>query len=38
MGLEGGKFVIVTGQIPGATFLACLCGRISNQRAAATPF
>lgn len=37
VGLDGGGFVIVTGQIPGGKFLACLCGRISNQRPAAAP-
>lgn len=37
VGLEGGGFVIVTGQIPGGKFLACLCGRISNQRPAVAP-
>lgn len=37
VGLEGGGFVIVTGQIPGGKFLACLYGRISNQRPAAAP-
>lgn len=35
---RGGGFVIVTGQIPGGKFLACLCGRISNQRPADPPF
>lgn len=29
-----GVVVIVAGQIPGGKFLACLCGRISNQRLA----
>lgn len=33
----GGGTWIVTGQIPGGTFLACLCGRISNQRPAVPP-
>lgn len=37
VGLEGGGFVIVTRQIPGGKFLACLCGRISNQSHAAAP-
>lgn len=37
VGLEGGGFVIVTGRIPGGKFLACLRGRISNQRPAAAP-
>lgn len=37
VGLEGGRFVIVTGRIPGGKFLACLRGRISNQRPAAAP-
>lgn len=37
VGSEGSGFVIVTGQIPGGKFLACLRGRISNQRPAAAP-
>lgn len=37
VGLEGGGFDIVTGKIPGGKFLACLCGRISNQRPEAAP-